>query len=169
MNFRLPTIRFRQPGELTGRRVLAMLVAFFGVVMLVNLAMVKAAISTFGGVDTRSSYEAGLAFKAEEARAKAQRTRDWRVSEHLSASGPSQVLTVDIRDDAGKPVAGMEVAARLAHPVDERRDVTVALSETIPGTYRATAEIPSGVWRLDLAVMRAGEQLFRSQNRVIVP
>ena len=60
-----------------------MLVAFFGLVMVVNVVMVKAAISTFGGVDTQSSYQAGLAFKAEEAAAAAQNARDWPVDATL--------------------------------------------------------------------------------------
>ena len=64
---------------ITGRMVLAALVAFFGFVMLVNIVMVRAAITTFGGVDTPSSYQAGLAFKAEEAEAAAQAARNWTV------------------------------------------------------------------------------------------
>jgi nitrogen fixation protein FixH len=161
-------LRRSQP-KLTGRRVLAMLVGFFGVVMVVNFAMMKAAISTFGGVDTQSSYEAGLAFEGEAARAQAQRQRDWQVSEHLAPDGLAQTLTVVIADGAGRQVSGMDVTARLAHPVDERRDQTVALVEATPGTYRARAEIPSGVWHLDIAVEKRGEQMFRSQNRIIVP
>jgi nitrogen fixation protein FixH len=53
--------------------------------------------------------------------------------------------------------------------VDERRDETMGLAETAPGTYMARADIPSGLWRLDLSVTKGGEQLFRSQNRVMVP
>jgi nitrogen fixation protein FixH len=43
--------------------VLAMLIGFFGLVIAVNLVMVRAALSTFGGVDTPSSYQAGLHFR----------------------------------------------------------------------------------------------------------
>jgi nitrogen fixation protein FixH len=169
VNLRLPTIRFREPGKLTGRRVLVMLIGFFGVVMVVNFAMVKAAISTFGGVDTQSPYEAGLEFQAEEARAGAQRARDWLVTEQIASEGATQLVTVVIADKDGKPVTGAEVSAVLAHPVDERRDETIELAEAGPGTYRVRADIPAGVWRLDLSVSRAGERLFRSQNRIIVP
>jgi nitrogen fixation protein FixH len=169
MNLRLPSIRFAPAKELTGRKVLLMLVAFFGVVMVVNFAMVKAAISTFGGVDTPSSYEAGRTFKTEEARAAAQNARDWQVDEHLSQSGASQVLTVNINDDRGTPVTGVDVAATLAHPIDERRDVAVALAETGPGAWRGSGVVSPGVWQLDIIVSHDGEQLFRSRNRVIVP
>jgi nitrogen fixation protein FixH len=169
MNLHLPTIRFAPARELTGRKVLAMLLVFFGLVMVVNVVMVKAAISTFGGVDTRSSYEAGRQFEGEVAKVAAQNARDWRVDESLAPSGDAQVLSVDLHDAKGAPVTGVAVEAKLAHPVDERNDVTVALAEIDAGTFRGRAVVPAGVWEIELLVVRGDEQLFRSKNRVIVP
>lgn len=169
MNLRLPSIRFAAAGELTGRKVLVMLVAFFGLVMMVNVFMMKAAISTFGGVDTKSSYEAGRMFESEVAKAAAQAARDWQVSEHLTPSGDDQVLSIDLHDAHGAPVTGVEVTAKLAHPIDERNDVAFALTESGPGAYRGQAAVPAGVWEIELLVARGDEQLFRSKNRVIVP
>ena len=82
-----------------------MLLGFFGLVIVVNLVMVRAAISTFGGVDTPSSYQAGLAFKAEEAAAAAQNARGWtgrRASWHRRAM-PARRVTIAVRDAAGDP------------------------------------------------------------------
>ena len=169
MKLSLPTIRFAPAKALTGRKVLAMLIAFFGVVIVVNVFMVKAAISTFGGVDTKSSYEAGRMFEGEVAKAAAQTARDWQVDEQLTASGDEQVLAIDLHDAQGAPVTGVDVEATLAHPVDERNDVTVKLAEIDAGTYRGQAVVPAGVWEIELLVVRGDEQLFRSKNRVIVP
>jgi len=170
MSHRPPSIRPRPDHErqLTGRHVLMMLIGFFGLVFAVNIAMVRAAITTFGGVDTPSSYEAGLQFKAEEARARAQDARDWTVTGHLAPSGDRQVVSVDVRDASGAPVTGIAVAARLMHPIDQRRDVTVVLNQTGPGVFRGSAAVSAGRWRLELVVARNGEQLFRSENRVMV-
>jgi nitrogen fixation protein FixH len=169
MNLRVPAIRFAPPKELTGGKVLAMLIAFFGLVMVVNFAMMRAAISTFGGVDTKSSYEAGRMFESEVAKAEAQAARDWRVDAHLAPAGDKQELTVDLGDAKGAPVTGVSVQATLAHPVDERNDVTFALLETSPGVYRGQAAVSGGVWELNLLVVHGTQQLFRSKNRVIVP
>ncbi len=169
MTLRMPSIHFAPAKELTGRHVLAMLVAFFGFVMLVNFFLVKAAISTFGGVDTKSSYEAGRLFEGEVAKAAAQNARDWQVNAHLSPSGDEQVLTVDLHDARGAPVTGVDVKAKLAHPIDERNDVTVALNQIDAGTFRGQAKVAAGVWQIELLVVRGDEQLFRSKNRVIVP
>jgi nitrogen fixation protein FixH len=56
------------PKEVTGRMVLLCLIGFFFVVVGINAVMVRVAVSTFGGVETDSSYKAGLAF-AKEAQA----------------------------------------------------------------------------------------------------
>ena len=79
------------------------------------------------------------------------------------------MLSVDLSDAKGAPVTGVDVEATLAHPVDERKDVTVALAETDAGVYRGQATVPAGVWELNLLVVNGGQQLFRSKNRVIVP
>src|SRR5208337_3330910 len=66
--------------ELTGGKVLLWLVAFFGVVFAVNGVLVHAAISTFGGVETLSSYKAGLQFEQEAGLAQRQDAPHWQVS-----------------------------------------------------------------------------------------
>jgi len=170
MNLRLPSIATRS-GErrLTGRSVFIMLVAFFGLVVIVNVVMVDAAISTFGGVDTPSSYQAGLNFKKEEAEANAQRALGWEVDGHLSpaVSGPS-TLTVKIVDGTGEPVSDVDVAARLEHPVDARHDVVFAMSPVGHGTFSGQAGTSAGQWRLDIDVTRDGVRMFRSRNHVMV-
>lgn len=160
--------RVRGERQITGRTVLIALIGFFGFVMVVNVVMVRAAITTFGGVDTPSSYRAGLAFKAEEAEAAAQAARDWDVDARIAPTAEGVSVTLEVRDAAGKPVVGADVAARLAHPVDERRDVAVAVSETGPGVYAGRAAAEAGQWTLDVAIARGGERLFRSRNRIAI-
>jgi nitrogen fixation protein FixH len=169
MNLRLPHVRAGKAARpLTGRMVLAMLLGFFGLVIAVNLFMVREAISTFGGVDTPSSYQAGLNFKAEEAAAAAQDALHWRVDARLAAAEGGEAITVTARDADGKPLSGFAITAHFAHPADERHDVTAALQETDPGSYRGIAVVEPGQWALDLAIGRAGTRLFRSTNRVTV-
>ena len=123
MNLRLPTISPNDDKPLSGRAVLTMLLAFFGTVIVVNLFMVNAAITTFGGVDTPSSYEAGLAYKAEEAAVATQQALGLSVTAKLSAVAGGQTVTIEVRDRDGRPVTGATTTATLAHPIDERRDI----------------------------------------------
>src|SRR5262249_61393294 len=64
--------------ELTGRTVFVCLVGFFAVVAAANAVMIRAAVSTFGGLETESSYQAGLVFAREEAQARSQDALHWR-------------------------------------------------------------------------------------------
>src|SRR3954468_20640724 len=57
----------RPPKQVTGRIVFSCFASFFAVVAAVNAVMVWAAVRTFGGVETESSYQAGLAFAREAA------------------------------------------------------------------------------------------------------
>ncbi len=169
MNLRLPSIRTGSEGrQLTGRMVLVMLLGFFGLVIAVNLVMVRAAISTFGGVDTPSSYQAGLDYKAEERAVAAQDALRWRVDARLVPGDRGEKVAVTAIDASGKVLSGYSVTARFAHPADERRDVTVALQETSPGEYAGMAAVDPGLWTLDLAISRTGTRLFHSTNRVTV-
>ena len=165
------SIRPRPDGgerQLTGRTVLIALVGFFGFVALVNIVMVGAAISTFGGVDTPSSYRAGLAHGAEARQAAAQEARAWTVAVRIRPTAEGASFAFDVRDATDRPVTGTEVAARLAHPVDQRRDIAIVVSETGPGAYSGRVAADPGRWILDLEIGRDGERRFRSRNRVMI-
>ena len=100
--------------EVTGRTVFVCLVAFFGVIAAANAVMIRAAVSTFGGLETESSYQAGLAFEREAAQARAQDSLHWQVDARLAPlRGGAATLVIDARDAAGAPLHGLIAAARL--------------------------------------------------------
>ena len=80
------TGRTQATRQVTGRMVLVCLVAFFAVVAGVNAIMIRAAVSTFGGVETESAYQAGLAFAREIAAVEAQDALHWQVRAKVSAA-----------------------------------------------------------------------------------
>ena len=62
-------------GGLTGRHVLMMLIAFFGVIFAVNGVFLYAAISTFDGTDTSSAYQKGIDYNTTIAESEEQARR----------------------------------------------------------------------------------------------
>jgi nitrogen fixation protein FixH len=157
------------PRPITGRMVLIGFVAFFGLVTAVNAVMIRAATSTFGGVETGSAYKAGLEFKHEIAAARAQDARHWQVDGRFLRQGARQALVeIMARDRTGSPLSGLALTARLAHPTDARRDHAVAVTETGPGLFRGAIEVTPGQWDLVVDLWRADERLFRSKSRVIL-
>lgn len=156
--------------ELTGRAVFLMLLAFFGVVFGVNFIMARYAVSTFAGVETESSYKAGLAFTAEHDAAERQVARHWSVDVKLtSATGDMREIAVRVADASGHPLSGLVADGELSHPTDSRRDVTLDLEPLGEGRYRARAEAGAGQWDLVIDFAQGGERLFRSKNRVQLP
>src|ERR1019366_3937349 len=83
----VPLAKQKQARILTGRHVLQWLVAFFGIVFAVNGVLVRAAISTFGGVETLSSYRAGLQFEQEVGLVARQDALHWQGSGTLTRDG----------------------------------------------------------------------------------
>lgn len=154
--------------EVTGRTVLVCFVAFFAVVAGVNAVMVRAAVSTFGGVETESSYKAGLAFSREVAAAKAQDGLHWDVRAAVTPAGGAQRIEVSARDSAGLPVPGLTVAIRFSHPTDRRADVVLDLPQAGPGRFAGTAAPAAGQWDLVIELMRGDDRVFRSRSRIVV-
>ena len=154
---------------MTGRTVLLWLVGFFVVVFAVNAVLVRAAISTFGGVETLSSYKAGLQFE--------HGSRPGAAPGRAALAGERQALRATARarrsstspraTRTGAPLAGLTADARLAHPADDRRDHVIAvrtgrrrrLSRRGAGAAGAMGTRSSMLYRGD-------ERLFRSRSRV---
>ena len=158
----------RAPRLVTGRTVLACLIGFFAVVFIANGIMIRAAISTFGGLETSSSYQAGLAFGRESAAAHAQDELHWHVSAQVRRATDATLVEVDARDSADRPLTGLTASAHLAHPNDRRADQEVSLTESSVGYFRGTAAPAAGQWDLIVELSRDGEPLFRSRNRIVL-
>ncbi len=158
-----------EPRQLTGRMVLAMIVAFFAVIIGVNGFMAHEALSTFRGVDADSAYRAGQLFGHEVAMAKAQDAEHWQVDAKVTAAADgTAVLDVVARDAFGTPLHGMTTTAVFARPTDRHLDRTVIISEDGAGHYHGAAAIEPGQWDLILELSRQGDRLFRSKNRVVI-
>jgi nitrogen fixation protein FixH len=159
----------KKPRELTGRAVLAWLVAFFGVVFVVNGIMVRAATSTFGGVETSSSYKAGQMFEQEVARAGRQDARHWQIAGTLARDkGGEAVLDLTARDETGAPLTGLSAKARLAHPADERLDRDIALARIGAGEFKGAADAQAGQWELIVDLYKGDDRVFRSRSKIVL-
>lgn len=64
---------------MTGRRVLMIMVAFFGVIFLMNFFLLNVASTTFRGLEVESAYRSSQEFNSVLAESAAQRERGWAV------------------------------------------------------------------------------------------
>lgn len=160
----------RQPKILTGRKVFMMLVAFFGLIIAVNVVMVHLAVRTLPGTEVDSAYAASLAYEKEIAAARSQDARKWKVDAHVErGSGDSALLRVEAHDASGKPMSGLTFEGRFERPTDRRADLSVTLAEEGIGVYRGrTPAISAGQWDLVLEGVSAGQRMFLSRNRIVL-
>jgi len=158
------------PKPLTGRKVLAILVAFFGVVIGVNMIMMRLAIQTLPGTEVDSAYAASLAYEKEITAARDQDARNWKVDAHVQRGGQGgATLQVEARDARGQPMSGLTFLGRFERPTDRRADLPVTLAEVGIGIYRGSApDIAPGQWDLVLEGVAAGQRMFLSKNRVLL-
>jgi nitrogen fixation protein FixH len=169
---RASTVSPRPSGRpLTGRMVLAILLAFFGTVIGVNVTMMKLAIATLPGTEVDSAYSASLGYEKEILAAQDQAARDWRVKAHIARDRDgTATLEVEARDNNGQPVSGLMFQGRLERPTDKRADLAVVLSEAGNGVYRGSAgAVAPGQWDLVIEADAAGGwRMFLSKNRVML-
>lgn len=159
------------PGRpITGRFVLICLVVFFGLIIAINVLMMKLAIETLPGTEVDSPYAASLAYGNEIEAARAQVARGWAVVAHVvrEADGAASVR-VEARDREGKPLANVVFTGRLERPADRRLDQAVEFAAIDGAVYRGrAAQLAAGQWDLVLEGDRNGDRVFLSRNRVIL-
>ena len=145
---------------LTGRKVLAIAVSAFGVIIGVNLVLAWKAIGTFPGLEVKNSYVASQVFDTERA---AQNALGWT----LAAEYTGRELVLTFRDRAGLPAQVEKVSALVGRPTMAQADQQpefryeggqfVAATDLAPGKWMALVEAfaPDGTrfhQRLDLFV-----------------
>lgn len=157
------------PGRLNGLKVLAILVGFFFIIFAANGVLIYLALSSWPGLETKSSFKAGQAYQAELEKGRQQADRNWQVGAHIERRDDGAAnVRVDMKDKDGAPLSGLGVTARLDRPATTAADQQISLTEREAGIYvAALTGIDAGVWTLTIeAVDAGGERLYRSRNRV---
>lgn len=138
----------------TGRHMAAILVAFFGVVITVNIIMASYALSTFGGTVVDNSYVASQHYNEWLARAAAQDRLGWERSVGVDADRRVKLL---IEKD-GVPLHPLQVVATLSHPLGRVQPRAMHFELEPNGALRSRTAIPAGRWRLDLTIRHGNDE-----------
>lgn len=147
----------------TGGHMAIIMVAFFSVVITVNVVMARDAIHTFGGTVVENSYVASQQFNGWLRDANAQDRLGWRAR---ATAEPGNRIVVVLAGPQGR-VAHARVTAAAEHPVGLLKDQSLVLTEQGNGTYAATHSLPPGRWRLRIdAQAPTGEARFIQDIRL---
>lgn len=141
--------------EFTGRHMLMAMLAFFGVVIGVNVVMATLASRTFGGLIIDNGYVASREYNGWLKAAHAQAGLDWafavaRAGDHVEISARS----------GGAAMKAVDLTAVAAHPLGIQPERRLHFRSTAAGHYVSVETLPPGRWRLHLEA-RQGRERFR--------
>lgn len=151
------------PREFTGRHMLVLMLAFFGVVIGVNIALAVLANTSWTGLIVSNGYDASQNFGKEQDRIRAQVLLGWRAE----VSHSNGVLGVAFATKEARPLAGLKVTGTLRRAVTDRQDMALAFTETGIGIYTAPAKIASGLWDLEIDASDPQGHSFRQIDRFV--
>lgn len=155
--------------SLTGRSVFLVFVAFFGVMLLANGALIVTALESWSGVTGPKPYERGLAYNRALDAARAQAALGWQVAPRFDPAGArAGVLTVELRDAAGVAIEGAVVNAFLIRPTRSGHDFEARLESHGAGRYGDRLAFPfPGQWQVTVEIL-AGGHVHRTAMRINV-
>lgn len=155
---------------LSGRHVLAAMLAFFGVIIVADSIMIYKAVSTFGGLENANAYRDGLAYNARIARAERQSALGW--SETVELLPDPARLRVSLAGADGTPPAPARLEAVLGRPATNREDAALRLVQVAPGVFEAPVgrDLDPGAWIATVRAFeteaQAAEPVFQARRRL---
>lgn len=151
--------------RITGWHVLAIVVAFFAVVIAVDSWFAVLAYRTFPGEVSVTPYEDGLLYNKKIAQIEAQTKLGWQAA---AQAQPGSVM-IEYRDAKGQAVRGLTVEGKMERPATETGRIVLKFAEASPGVYVATAGKIAGAWDLTAVAKGAEGAHFEAERRLTWP
>lgn len=137
-------------GTFTGKHMLGVMVAGFGIVAAVNFYMASLAVGGFHGIVVENSYVASQKFNDWISEAKADQALGWE--------------TQAVRDDNGHVVlstsgvpSGAAITAELRRPLGAQEYASLSFTPLADGNYRSTDPVSDGRWTMRLSISANGQ------------
>jgi nitrogen fixation protein FixH len=141
--------------RMTGRKVLIIMVSFFGIIIGVNLTLAYNAVSTFPGLEVKNAYVASQNFNEELA---AQQALGWTVTANVDDG--ILVLAITTEDGAPAEVATLDaVVGAATHVRDDQTPEFLFLD----GAFRAPVTIRPGNWNIRMVATTSDGTVFRQR------
>jgi nitrogen fixation protein FixH len=147
----------------TGRRMLALMLSFFAVILSANMTMVYFANHSWTRLVVKNSYVASQEFNATtEKREKAA------ANVHVAVIYDAGKLFITLRDNHGNAVAGQDVLLKLGRPSNEGEDKSIYLTSEGNGVFAADVAIAKGQWAGTVSAQMLGRPEWQRAIRIVV-
>lgn len=156
--------------RITGWHVLWGMVAFFGMIIVVNFFFIRVALQTHSGTIGPNPYKAGLKYNEQVAAEQRQIASGWQDTIGVAADGKSVVVT--LTDAAGHGISGLKPVMQFARPATDREDAKLQLADQGNGRYGAA--LPDGAYGNYIASVevadpaKGAEIVYRARKRLVI-
>lgn len=148
----------------TGWHMLAVMIAFFGVIISVNVLMAWYASSSWSGLISPNTYVASQDFNAGAAKA-----RIWTLEGFRGAfTAKGKTLEYRLQGPSTKIDGLTEISAIFHRPVGEKQDFTIKLRKAGEGYFTSDHNLAAGQWIVDLAAIENGQTIFHEAERITI-
>jgi nitrogen fixation protein FixH len=144
--------------------MLAIMIAFFGVIIGANVTMAIFAGSSWTGLVVSNSYVASQEFNAKVAGARRQAALGWTSRLDIADGKISFALT----DRSGDPVTVEGAQLSFHRPVTTEEDTVLALKPAADGAAGVDWPMRDGVWIVEIAAEAGLDHPYRERMRVVV-
>jgi nitrogen fixation protein FixH len=143
----------------TGRHMAAIMIAFFAVVIVVNVFMARMASSTFGGVVVENSYVASQNFNRWLDEAEAEKGLGWELKARRTSDGRVAIAL------SGPPIGVAALAGVARHPLGREPDRALKFFRRADGLFESREALPAGRWLLRVEVAARGK-VWRNEGEI---
>ncbi|ORE95545.1 nitrogen fixation protein FixH [Stappia sp. 22II-S9-Z10] len=139
--------------EFTGRHMLLIMVAFFGVVITVNITMAVYANRTFNGLVAKNGYVASIDYAAQGRARDQAAALGW----HIAIADRAGHVGVDLTGENGAPLVA--VVSATIEPLLGGDPQPIGFTAVGAGRYRSVEALPEGSWVVRATIARDGESV----------
>jgi nitrogen fixation protein FixH len=153
---------------MTGRKMLIIMICFFGVIFTMNGVLAWLAFDSWSGLVVEKPYERGIKYNDVLSAAKTQQALGWKVDVKFKAHGEAKGrLNIAALNKEGQVINGLKWTGVLKRPTYEGQDVVVVVKPSEGGAYQAqiTAPMP-GQWDLYLKATSADGKTYLLEQRL---
>jgi nitrogen fixation protein FixH len=143
--------------------MLLAMVAFFGVIICVNLVLAVVANTSWTGLVVENSYVASQEYNDKLAATRAQQALGW----HGSLTLTRNEVRYEVTDRHSHAVTLRAVSVAFRRPVDDREDHTVELQPASQGAFAARHVLTDGAWIVEVNADAGLAHPFRETHRIL--
>lgn len=148
----------------TGRHMLGIMLAFFGVIIAVNLTMATFASTSWTGFVVKNTYVASQEFNEKAERGRAQAALGWTGA--LSIEGAT--VRYAIHDKAGASIALQLATVTFRRPTSDTEDRTIALAADGAAWSAQTEALHDGAWIVEVDATTTAGLPYRDVRRILL-